>query len=573
MVRRLSLFFMVLLLALTGCSMQVSKDNGKPTEAPKPTADLSKESKVRPIELLVTTADYDPVRYEFGLMIAEEWKKLGFDVKVTPLAWNRLAEVGMKEKDYDAFTLAWAGRADRIDPDHFVFSTLHSSQSGKGSYNLVGYNNPEYDKLAEEQRKVTDVQKRKELVFKAQEMYMQDLPYAPVVHRNQLMAYNKKDFTNMSYMMGEGLNSFWTFLDVTPTGDKKIIRWAYPSDIDSLNPLSSTNAHDFQVTRLMYDHLTQIAANGEPKNWAAESIEDVNKDGKTYKVKLRSGMKFHDGKPVRAEDVKFSFDIVKDVKSPYFLGMVTPIESVQVLDDLTVQFNLKEPFAPFISNTLAQMYILPEHIWKPIFEKGGAKAVLEFKNDKIIGSGPFKLEYWRKDEEMKMVRNDDYFQKPHIEGILSIPYANVQGMVAAVQEGVADFTGWWVEPNQAEKMKANANLEVIEVKDFGLYHVNYNMRRMPFDDRAVRLALSYVIPKKKIVDQILEGHGEPANSIIAPANEFWHDPNIKGFDYDPAKAKKVLEDAGYKWDKDGKIYYPNGKSDQGKDKGILRPVQ
>ncbi|MDQ0338133.1 peptide/nickel transport system substrate-binding protein [Caldalkalibacillus uzonensis] len=570
--------FLLLLLAyslvLSACSMQVTKesDSDDPKEAGV-AENLPEERKVREIELYVTTADYDPVRYEMGLMIAEEWKKLGFDVTVTPLAWNRLSELGMRQKDFDAFTLAWGGRAERIDPDHFVYLTLHSSNAGPGAYNIVGYDNPEYDEIAEQQRATSDVEKRKELVFKAQEMFLEDLPYAPVVHRNQLMAYNKKDFTNVEYMMGEGLNSFWTFMDATPTGDRKVIRWGYPSDIDSLNPLSSTNTHDFQVTRLIYDRLVRISPTGEPQNWAAESITDVNGDGTAYEVKLRSGMKFHDGEPVTAQDVKFSFDLVKEIESPYFLGMVEPIESVEVKDELTIQFNLNQPFAPFISNTLAQMYIFPEHYWKPILEEEGPLAVLEHQNTEIIGSGPFKLDYWRKDEEMKLVRNDEYFEQPKLEGILKIPYANVQGMVAALEQGEADMTGWWIEPIQVQNLENNPNIEVIDVPDHGFYHINFNMRRMPFDDKAVRLAMSYVIPKEQIVDRLLEGYGEVANSIIGPANEFWHNPNVQGFSYDPDKAREILAEAGYQWDENGKIYYPEGKSDADKEKGIIRPVE
>ncbi|MHB1654605.1 MAG: ABC transporter substrate-binding protein, partial [Desulfitobacteriaceae bacterium] len=264
--------------------------------------------------------------------------------------------------------------------------------------------------------------------------------------------------------------------------------------------------------------------------------------------------------------------LAKEVKSPYFLGMVQPIKSIDIIDDLTVKFNLNESFASFISNTLAQMYIFPEHIWKPILDKQGPKGVLEYENKDIIGSGPFKLEYWRKDEEMKLVRNDDYFHKSAIEGILSIPYANGQGMVAAVEQGQADFTGWWVEVIQADKMKKNPNLEVVDIPDIGLYHINFNMRRMPFDNKAVRLAMSYVIPKQKIIDQLLEGHGQVANSMIGPANKFWHDPNIKTFDYDQKKAFQILKDAGYQWDENGKIYYPEGKSDVGLDRGIIRKV-
>jgi peptide/nickel transport system substrate-binding protein len=571
---KLLIFMLLISLVLSACSMQVTKEPEGEKEAPKNvTENLPEDRKVRELELYVTTPEYDPIRYEFGLMIAEEWKKLGFDVKVTPLEWNRLAELGMKQKDYDAFTLSWAGRAERIDPDHFIYATLHSSNAGLGAYNIVGYDNPEYDKLAEAQRTVTDLEKRKEIVNKAQEIFLEDLPYAPVVHRDQVMAYNKENFKNVTYMLGEGLNSYWNFLNMEPTGDQKVVRWGYPSDIDSLNPLSSTNSHDFQVTRLIYDRLVQISETGEPKNWAAESIEDVNGDGQTYRVTIHEGMKFHDGEAVTAEDVKFSFDLVKEIQSPYFMAMVEPINSVEIVDELTVQFNLKEPFAPFISNTLAQMYIYPEHYWKPILDSEGATGVLEHQNEEIIGSGPFKIDYWRKNQELKLLRNDEFRTPAKIDGILSIPYSNTQGMVAAVEQGEADMTGWWVEPIQVDKLKENPMLEVISVKDHGLYHINYNMRRMPFDDKPVRLAMAYVIPKQRIIDELLEGYGTPANSLIAPANEFWHNPNIETFDYDMEKARKILEDAGYQWDENGKIYYPEGKSDTDKDKGTIREVK
>ncbi|MGI2328122.1 ABC transporter substrate-binding protein [Planococcus sp. YIM B11945] len=551
--------FLIFSMFLSACSMQVTKESAGEDEGEsliEKTEGLPADRKVEEIELYVTTPEYDPIRYELGLMVTEEWKKLGFDVKVTPLEWNRLSELGMQQKDFDAFTLSWAGRSERIDPDHFVYSTLHSSQAVEGAYNIPGYNNPEFDKLAEEQRTLSDPEERKKVVHEAEELFMEDLPYAPIVHRDQVMPYNKTNFTNVKYMLGEGLNSFWTFMEIEPKGDRKEVRWAYPSDIASLNPLNSTNSHDFQVTRLMYDRLVQIGEDGLPKNWAAEEIVDVNKDGKTYEVSIRKDMKFHDGEPVTAEDVKFSFDFVKDIQSPYFFGMVEPIESVDLVDDYTVRFNLKEPFAPFISNTLAQMYILPEHFWQPIFDKGGATAVLEHPNEEIIGSGPFKLDYWTPDQELKMTAVKDYFSPAKVDGILSIPYANTQSMVAAIDKGEADLAGWWIEPIQIENLEKNPDVEIVNVPDHGFYHINYNMRRKPFDDKAVRLALSYVIPKQRILDEILEGYGTLAHSFVGPANEFWYNKDVKGFNYDAGKAVDLLKEQGYQWDENGKIYYP-----------------
>lgn len=571
--KKLFVILLSLSFVLSACSMKVSKGDEDETKNVDVTEDLSKDSKVREIELYVTTPDYDPIRYEFGLMIAEEWRKLGFDVKVTPLAWNRLAELGIVQKKFDAFTLAWGGRAERIDPDFFVYQTLHSSQQGVGEYNITGYSNPEYDKVAEAQRRATNKKERQKLVYKAQEIFLEDLPYAPIAHRNQLMAYNKKNFTNMTYMMGEGLNSFWTFMNATPTGNRKVLRWGYPSDIATLNPLSATNTHDFQVMRLIYDRLVRIGPDGQPKLWAAKSIKDVNGDGKTFDITLRSGMKFHDGKPVTAEDVKFSFDLVKKVKAPHFIGIVEPIKSVEVIDDLTVRFHLKYAYAPFKANILGRMFILPKHYWKPILENKGAEGVLQNQNEKIIGSGPFKLEYWRKNQEMKLVRNDQYFKKPKLGGILCIPYSNTQSLFAAVNEGKADLLGWWIQPTEIDELKKNPNIKVVSVPDHGFYHINYNLRRMPFNDKAVRLAMSYVIPKKRIVEELLLGYGTVANSMIAKVNEFWHNPNIEGFSYNPKKARKILKEAGYRWDEKGKIHYPEGVSDKGKENGIIRKVK
>lgn len=518
---------------------------------------LPPERKVREIELYVTTPDYDPIRYEFGLMTAEEWKKLGFDIKVTPLAWNRLSELGINQKDFDAFTLAWAGRAERIDPDHFVYMTLHSSQAGIGQYNIVGYNNPEYDKLAEEQRRVGDLKKRQEIVWKAQEIAAEDQPYLVIASRNWIVAYDSANFKNPTPMMGEALNAFWNWLSIEPISNSKEVVWGYPSDINTMNPLSSTATHDFQTTRLIYDRLVRIGPDGKPRNWAAESITQI--DDTTYELKLRPGMKFHDGEPVKAGDVKFSVDLVRKTESPYFLGLIKPIAEVEIKDDLTLIFKLREPFAPFIANSLGQLYIFPEHIWSKVLEERGPKRTLEWDNAQAIGSGPFKLGYWRRDEEMKLIRNDDYFQPAKVDAIIKIPYANVQGLVAGLTTGEIDVLGWWLEPMQADKLKGVEGISVIEVPDHGYYHINVNMRRTPFDDKAVRFALSYAIPRQKIIDILLEGHGTKEGSIIASANSFWHNPAIKPLPYDLDKARQILKEAGYEWDAKGKIYYPEGK--------------
>jgi peptide/nickel transport system substrate-binding protein len=517
-----------------------------------PTAALSKEADrmVPPISIYSATADYDPVRYEYAQLVAAEWRKLGFEVKVEPLEWSRLNELVTNQQKYDTATIAWAGRAERIDPDHFIFVTLHSSQTGLGQYNETGYQNPVYDDLAVKVRQEIDLEKRRKHVFAAQAIAASEVPYAPIVHRKQLMAYNKKDFTNVETMMGEGLNSFWTFISITPTGERKTVVWAYPGDVTMLNPVAANATHDFQTMRLIYDTLTRVAPDGKSQLWAAEAI-DV-KSPTDIAVKLRPNMKFHDGSPVTAEDVKFTFDYLKAANSRYFMGLIKPVEKVDVVDKLTVRFTLAAPFAAFLSNTLGSVFILPKHIW----EKVEPAKAMEFKNDKPVGSGPFSMSYWRRDEEMKLSAMKDHFNAPKVDAVLKVPYANIQGMVAAVEAGKADLTGQWIEPAQAEQLKKNASLAVIEVENHGFYYFPFNLRNKPFSDKAVRRALTLAVPRKAIIEKLLEGYGTPAYSIIGPSNAFWHNPDVEKLDYSIEKAKEELKKAGYEWNKDGRVLYP-----------------
>lgn len=533
--------------------------SGGANATPKPAKKLSPERKIRQIEMFITTPEYDPIRYEFGLMIGENWRKLGFDVKVTPLDFARIAQQGIREKNFDAFTLAWMGKAERIDPDHFCYQVLHSSQVHYGQYNISGYKNPEYDKWAELTRTTIDPYKRREAVWKCQEIAAKDQPCIPICSRNQLMPYNARDWSNWTPIMGEGLNSFWNFMNIKSETDRKILHWGFPNDVMAMNPLATSMATDINVLRVFYDRLARVNIKGVPEKWAAEDIKEIDKT--TIEVKIRSGMKFHDGKPVTSEDIKFSFEYPAKVKSGYFMGLVKPIVDIKIIDDRTVRFKLDKPFAPFIANCLGQVFILPKHIWERIPEGIGLKKAQDYPNEKPIGSGPFKVVYWRRNEELKMERVDGHFAKPNIEGILYIPYANVQGMFTGVATGECDFGGWWAQPLQAEQLRKHKHLKVLNVKDHGYYHMNLNNRRKPFEDVAVRRGLAYATPKQMIVDRLLEGYGTVTHSIVASANEFWHNPNVEKFDFDMERAKRTLADAGYAWDEKGHIYYPEGKKD------------
>jgi peptide/nickel transport system substrate-binding protein len=207
-------------------------------------ADPPAERKVRKIEFAITTPAYDPVRNEWCLLIAENWKKLGIDVEIKPMDTSVMISQGLRKHDFDMMILSWGGMPERIDPDYLIYSVLDSSQTAENLYNMDGYSNPEYDMNARKQRVTIDPEERRKYVFKAQEIFARDQPETPVVHQYFIHAYNSTDFDGVLPMIGEGLNSRWNFVNMRPLGSRKMLRYGHPESVRTLNPLKLVGLHE-----------------------------------------------------------------------------------------------------------------------------------------------------------------------------------------------------------------------------------------------------------------------------------------------------------------------------------------
>ncbi|MDI6809188.1 MAG: ABC transporter substrate-binding protein [Candidatus Eisenbacteria bacterium] len=514
------------------------------------------QTPVQRIEVLVHTPAEDVFRYDMVQIVAESWRELGFDISVTPLAWARISARALAQmpRDFDVYPILWVGQSQRLDPDFFVFSLLHSSQIQEGGLN-GGYKNPEMDKLAEKQRTATTLGERKKAVIDAQALVMREQGVTPIVLKHQIFPYNSRDFGGAVSQPGEGFNSFPSMMTFEPKTSRKTLRWGVPSALASLNPLNWVTAIDHYTIRLIYDMLFRIDEKGMPQKWAAEDLKII--DPLTYEVRLRPDMKFHDGQPVTTEDVKFSYEYYRDQKSGWAMTKVDRIKEIKVIDQHTMRFILKEPFAAFVPAVLAELYILPKHIWKDVPSKLGLSRAQDFANEKPIGSGPFKFAYHRKGEELLLNRFEAHFQPPKVDGVLRVQYTSIDGMAMSLEKGEIDVAeGRKLMPVHAERLKGKAHITLAVVEDIYPYMFIYNTFRKPFNDPAVRRALSYAIPRQRIVDQLLMVYGAPATTYIGPANKEWVNTNVEKFDYDMKKARETLKAAGYQWDSKGRICYP-----------------
>ena len=536
---------MILLLAVPVMGQEINKPYE--TKAPK-------------IEVLTTTASHSMARYEMGRIIVDAWRKLGLDTELNPMDYKAGVQRTYKEKNFDTYIIHHAATPVRIDPDIFMYGDLHSSTAGKEGRNLDGWINKEYDALMDASRRELNMEKRKQIIWKAQKILFDHQPENILINDDLFFGYNYKNFKNPIISIGNPITEIWSNLSFTPVGKRKVLKVGYPNDAKKMNPVGIEESPDYRYMSHIYDSLIRIGPEGEVKNWAAKEIKPISDT--VVDVVMRKNMHFHDGKPVTVEDVKFTFDYLKKWKSPFFLTYIRPIKEVKIMSDDVVRFELEYPLAPFIYNTLGQVLILPKHIWKDVPEKVGISDPAFWENPKPIGSGPFKFDYWKRGEALKLVKNSAHFHPPKVEGIIWVFYGSNDTVVGAAEKGEIDVTGFYIEKHLAERLLQTGVIKIPESTNFGFYTIHYNTRKPPFNDMHFRRALSFAIPRTQIKDVVYGGKGKLVGSIIAPANKFWNNPNLLPFSEDINLAKKELKEAGYTWDKDGKLCYPRKENDQ-----------
>lgn len=547
---------LVFLLVLTACGETESGDtpSGDTTATEN---EVEMGELVPSITILTSLPESNMVNYEMTAEIAKELQKLGVDAESVPTDFAVLIDtIYGDDSDYQSYTIGWSGRVERLDPDMFIHSINHSSNADPGGNNTEKYRNPEFDVAADAQRQEMDIDKRRDLVFEAQRILGEDVPRITLYSRANVQAYNKDKYKGAINIPGEGLFNEWTPMLIEPTTDDKILKVASNVNLDSLNPMKSKSVYEWRNLRLIYDKLVRLSPEIEPQPWAATGWDVI--DDTTIDVHLREGMNFHDGKPVTVEDVKFSYEAFIDNRVEYFMSFTEVIESVEITGDNTVRFNLKNAYAPFVTNTLAQIPILPKHIWEDIEDP------LNYENDNPIGSGPFVFKNFRPGEELVTETNKDYFQDIKIDGYIFNIFGSPEGVLTALELKDIDLVSYDLVPAHIEQIENNEggkfdHLELTHVNDIGFFYLGMNADKEPFNNKDFRIALAHLVDYDLALDVHLNGYGGRGGGglVIMPTNEYWHNPDAVIYDtYDPDRAKEILEEAGFTWDSDGKLHMP-----------------
>ena len=522
--------------------------------------------KVRKLNLYSWPQATLPQSYQAAQLIAQQWRQLGLEVEVKPLQRQAQTQLIWYERSkWDVTMWRMVGRPERSDPDEFLYNLFHSSSAAKG-FNFIGYNNPDYDKLAEKQRTVLDREERRKDVYRLQEMIDRDQPYAFLVHPKYALAFNKALFKEDTVVVqsGIGIRNIWTFMGVTPLTQQKDLIINNPEPLNATNPLYISGAGDSWVTELVWDRLMRIGPDGLVRPWAAEKVEWA--DPTTIDITIRAGMTWHDGKPVTVEDAMFSFEAPgMGDKSPMYKPFVADIQAMEKTGERSFRMKLKQPNTAFFTASLAKINLIPKHIWGPVMQDLMAKPenAEALKEPSHIGSGPFKMVRWRGNEEIVLERFAGHFQAPKIERWIMRIVPNAEATLGMLKRGELNFLGIFSgDPEVLAKFaKENPDFTIRSEVDIGFEFVAFNNRRPPFDDVAFRRALSLAIDRKLMVQAAWQDFAIPANSHVSPALAYWHDPQVDNLKTGLAEARKILADAGYRL-VGGKLHYPKGKAEQ-----------
>ena len=309
----------------------------------------------------------------------------------------------------------------------------------------------------------------------------------------------------------------------------------------SLAPTLDPHMHFERVGILvninMFDSLLHRNAKLEFEPSLATSWKALNDT--TWEFKLRKGVKFHDGSTMTAEDVKFSFDRVLEPgsekkKSPQY-GNIRAIKDVKIVNADTIHLVTDKPF-PLLLERLVFFPIVP----KKHVEKVGDEA---FGSTATVGTGPWKLVEWKRDQHVKLVAFDQHWRgKPAYQNLVFRSIPEVSTQVAELKTGGVDIMRN-VSADLMPDIKNHPQTRISTTPILRVHYVELDMRNPPFDKKIVRQAANYAIDKQAIVQKMMAGLGRQVATVVQPA-AFGHDPEVKPYPYDPKKAKELLAQAG-----------------------------
>jgi peptide/nickel transport system substrate-binding protein len=481
-----------------------------------------------PVVLKVNAASA-PTRQYAGI-IQNQLKQVGIPCEIETVEFNTLLEQQTKGQ-FQLTTGRWVG--GNQDPI-YLFDLFRT-----GSFRNRGrYSNPELDKLLDEAMNTADRARARELWVRAQEITSRELPQFPLWYADQLVIA-RRNVQNITVPP----DGDWRFLrDVTVDGGKQgpfvVVLESNPATLDQLR---STDASAERLRQLMFNSLVRKNENFDYVGDLASDIETAP-DGLSYTFKLRDGVKFHNGKAFTSADARYTLETLLASDSAkandFFEGTGAQrrplVSAIETPDPLTLVVRLHKPLNKFLSGLVA-VGMMPQGY------------TTDQQKQAPVGTGAFK--FVRLDESQQLVdlaAHDAYWGgAPAIKQLRVRTILDANTLQAELRSGGIDLAqAANLQPDTYEALKQDSNLKVAQFPGVNVVYLLFNTTAEPLSDARVRQAIAYAIDRQAIVKELLLGQARVANSIL-PEQSWAYAPG-QVYNFDPAKAKQILDEAGYK---------------------------
>ncbi len=337
------------------------------------------------------------------------------------------------------------------------------------------------------------------------------------------------------------------------------------------NPLFAETVYDSEIWSQVFEGLTRTDPNFEPQPALALDW-DVSDDYLTYTFYLDETAKFHDGEPVTAHDVKYTYEVFlhpdyDGVRASNFIeiegareyqdGEADEVAGINIIDDHTIEINMEQVHAPFLVQA-APFGIVPEHILGD--HEVAELTELEFNYANPIGSGPFEFVEYADDEYTHLTAFEDYREgRPYLDDVI-IDYTDDQALIMQIERGEIDFAPE-VQAEHFDRLTQMDNINIHKSVRNGFGYIGFNVDRMdeytPVQETSVRQAIAYGVNREGFHEAVMQGLATKTNSPISQASWAYTD-ELRDYDFNPERAQEILEEDGWEMNDDG-IYEKDGE--------------